>query len=160
MQATEPGPRIVDVALRHRAFAVDEDRLGAVFHALDRWPVHAVAPGELSIVLTTEQELADLHERFLGDPSPTDVITFPGDPEAAFAGEICLSLDRAEAEASKRAHPPGQEATLYLVHGWLHLAGLRDETAAARAAMREAETAALEYLARGDRAVTDWLRPR
>ncbi len=31
----------------------------------------------LSVLLTDDQEMAALHERWMGDPSPTDVLSFP-----------------------------------------------------------------------------------
>ena len=40
------------------------------------------------------------------------------------------------------------ELTLYLVHGWLHLAGHDDRAPGPRRAMRRAEAAALEVLRR------------
>jgi ssRNA-specific RNase YbeY (16S rRNA maturation enzyme) len=36
--------------------------------------------------------------------------------------------------------------TLYLVHGWLHLSGLRDHTVAQSKKMRQAEAEALAHL--------------
>jgi probable rRNA maturation factor len=105
--------------------------------------------GEISVVFLTDAALARLHADFLGDPAPTDVITFPGDAaEEDFAGEICISADRAATEAKKRAVPVARELTLYLVHGWLHLAGLDDLTAAGRRAMRRHEHRLLAALAR------------
>ncbi len=160
MQASGSAPRPVEVALRHEGYTVDEASLTRLVHALDAWPEQRLAPGELSLVLMTQAELADLHERFLDDPSPTDVITFAGDPEADFAGEICLSLDQAQIEADKRGHALVEEANLYLVHGWLHLAGLKDAEEADREAMRSAEVAALEHLKCCNSEATNWLRTR
>ncbi len=95
--------------------------------------------GEISLAFLTDLALARLHDDFLNDPAPTDVITFPGGPADDFAGEICVSVDRAAEEAAKRQHPFALELTLYLVHGWLHLAGLDDLTPAGRRQMRQGE---------------------
>jgi probable rRNA maturation factor len=105
-------------------------------------------PGELSLAFLADDALAALHEKFLDDPAPTDVITFPGDPDAELAGEICVSVDRAAAEATRRRRPFARELTLYLVHGWLHLAGLDDLTPAGRRAMRRGERRLLQAIAR------------
>ena len=43
--------------------------------------------GELSIVFLNDSEMAELHGRFLRDPTTTDVITFPGDAKEDFAGD-------------------------------------------------------------------------
>lgn len=111
----------------------------ALFHWLDQQSEFSIPPGDLSIAFLDEKALAQVHADFLGDPSPTDVITFPGDPAEDFAGEILVSAERALAEAPKYGHCLARELTLYLVHGWLHLAGLDDIEEEDRKAMRAAE---------------------
>ena len=102
--------------------------------------------GEISLVFLTDAALARLHGEFLADPSRTDVITFPGGPPPGPAGEICVSADAARRRVGRR--DPSAELTLYLVHGWLHLAGHDDRAPAPRRAMRRAEAAALRILRR------------
>lgn len=106
----------------------------------------SVPPGTLSVVLLDEPEHSQLHADYCGDPSPTDVITFPGDGDGETAGEICLSVPCARLEAGRRGHSPADELALYLAHGWLHLAGLDDLTPADRRAMRRAERLLLDGL--------------
>lgn len=100
----------------------------------------------LSVAFLTDAELARLHARFLSDPSATDVITFPGDPAQGTAGEICVSADAARRRLRGRpaAGAYAAELTLYLVHGWLHLAGHGDRAPAGRRSMRRAERRAME----------------
>ena len=126
-----------------------------------------VPPGELSVVFLTDHALAQLHADFLADPSATDVITFAGEPAAGLpagsgpAGEICVSADAAARQVGRR--PDGQprrpadrptafaaELTLYLVHGWLHLAGFDDLVPARKREMRRAEARAVTLLRRHD----------
>ncbi|MGF1484444.1 MAG: rRNA maturation RNase YbeY [Opitutales bacterium] len=152
--------RVVDVAVRHPHYSVDTAILESIIHTLDAWEAFSIPAGELSIALTSGPELARLHAHFLNNMSPTDVITFLGDTDADFAGEICLSIDQAVLEAALRDGCAERECVLYLVHGWLHLAGLDDLHAAARATMRTAEAAALEYLKSRNVQVTGWLRKR
>jgi probable rRNA maturation factor len=102
--------------------------------------------GELSVVFLTPGALARLHARFLSDPSETDVITFPGDPALGTAGEICISARAAARFAKKKKGDFSGELTLYLVHGWLHLAGYDDRKPADRRAMRRAEARAMQVL--------------
>lgn len=104
-------------------------------------------PGELSVAFLSDEQLAQLHAEFLDDPSPTDVITFPGDVEDDLAGEICVSVDMAlRVSESNKGFPFSEELTLYLVHGWLHLCGLDDLDDESRAQMREAESIAMDHL--------------
>lgn len=107
----------------------------------------AVPPGELSIVFLTDKDLAKLHADFLDDPSSTDVITFEGDRQLGTAGEICVSADTAATYARAHGHPFSTELTLYLVHGWLHLAGHDDLRPEKKRAMRRAEARAMRVLA-------------
>ena len=53
------------------------------------------------------------------------VVTATGafDPAFGTAGEICVSADTAATYARTQARDFSAELTLYLVHGWLHLAG-------------------------------------
>jgi probable rRNA maturation factor len=120
----------------------------------------AVPAGELSIVILTDPELASLHADFLDDPTTTDVITFEGDPTLGTAGEICVSADTAAAYARTHRRDFSLELTLYLVHGWLHLAGHDDLVPTKKRAMRRAEARALRVLERHDAIPQFAFRPR
>lgn len=104
----------------------------------------------LEVVVVDDATLAELHQRFLGDPSLTDVMAFDlgsagGGPE----GEIFVSAERARAVAAVRAGDARRELALYLVHGALHLCGFDDHEPAARQRMRAAEACVLEELGYG-----------
>jgi len=118
----------------------------AVFHHLEQGPFPLNQPGELSIVFMADAAITRLHADFLGDPTSTDVITFEGDPDFDFAGEICVCVDYALSQAPEYGHSFSEELTLYLVHGWLHLVGFNDIEARDAVRMREAEQLALRYL--------------
>lgn len=103
-------------------------------------------PGELSLVFFNDARLAQLHGDFLDDPTTTDVITFEGLPEAGSAGEICVSADTAARFAREHALDFSHELTLYVVHGWLHLAGYDDLQPQKKRRMRAAEARAMKLL--------------
>lgn len=147
------GPREVAIANHHPELRFRAAELTRLIAVLDAWPSAArpppqVPPGELSLVFLTDQALARLHADFLDDPTPTDVITFAGDPTAGTAGEICVSVDTAARVARKRNEDFAAELSLYVVHGWLHLAGHDDRLPAERRLMRAAERRALQRLRR------------
>jgi len=110
--------------------------------------VSPVAPGDLSLVFVTDTTLAQLHADFLGDPTPTDVITFAGNPALGSAGEVCVSADAARRQVGARARDDvfAAELLLYVVHGWLHLAGFDDLRPDRKRAMRRAESRAFRLL--------------
>ncbi len=60
------------------------------------------------------------------DDSPTDVITFSGDPDDGTAGEICVCPEAAQSYAKENGKEFAAELTLYLAHGYLHLCGFDD----------------------------------
>lgn len=148
-----PAPgRTIAIRHAHPRLRCPRGAVARVLHTLEahlpalRLPPGAVPPGELSIAFLTDRALARLHANYLADPTPTDVITFGGDPAAGTAGEICLSVDRARAFARAAGHAFATELTLYLVHGWLHLAGHDDLVPAAKRRMRAAERRCLALL--------------
>lgn len=94
----------------------------------------------LSVVFVDDARLAEMHDAYLGDPSPTDVITFDLGPEGEGPrGELYVSVERAEAMAVERGVTVARELALYLVHGTLHLCGFDDTESPMRARMRAAE---------------------
>ena len=107
-------------------------------------------PGELSLVFLTDPALAKIHADFMADPAATDVITFEGVPAAGLAGEICVSADTARAYARSHRRDFAAELTLYVVHGWLHLAGYDDLQPAKKRLMRAAEKRAMALLQKAD----------
>jgi probable rRNA maturation factor len=146
-------PRVVTLANRHPRLRLARAAISEAVAVLD---VNAekfaggCPPGELSLVFLTDAALAKLHADFLGDPSFTDVITFEGSRELGAAGEVCVSADTAAAYAKKHRRDFSEELTLYLVHGWLHLAGYDDLQPAKKRAMRRAEARALKLLRAAD----------
>ena len=141
--------REVVINNRHPQLRLDRGAISAAIAVLD---THAVSflggcpPGELSLVFLTDRALAKIHGDFMGDATATDVITFAGDPTAGFAGEICVSADTARTYARARRKDFSAELTLYVVHGWLHLAGYDDLQPAKKRRMRAAEARALRLL--------------
>lgn len=102
--------------------------------------------GELSVVFLDDPALAKLHADFLRDPATTDVITFEGMPALGVAGEICVSADTAFTYAREHDREFAAELALYVVHGWLHLAGHDDLEPRRKRAMRRAEARAMRLL--------------
>jgi len=154
--------REISLANHHPQLRLDRRAVARVIHTLDaefskskskienpksKVPQGPSAPpGELSLVFLTDPALAQLHADFLDDPAPTDVITFEGNPALGTAGEICVSADTAAAYAQKHRRDFSTELTLYLVHGWLHLAGYDDLVPAKKRLMRRAEARAMKLL--------------
>lgn len=144
--------RELSVARRHPRLRLKASELRAAVAVLDAHREQLAPrggrpfPGELSLVFLTDAALARLHDDFLDDPTTTDVITFEGEPASGFGGEICVSVDTAARYAREHRRDFSAELTLYLVHGWLHLAGHDDLEPGKKRAMRRAEARALTLL--------------
>jgi probable rRNA maturation factor len=104
----------------------------------------------VDLLFVDDPTLRGLHEKFLDDPTVTDVMAFDYsqadesqlDPEA----EVYVSVDRARAVALERGVQSRDELLLYIVHGSLHLCGFDDHTDEDRDEMRAAERAVLASL--------------
>lgn len=141
--------REISIANRHRRLKLDRRAVNRVINTLDANAdkFNGGCPtGELSLVFMTDEALAQLHADFLDDPSVTDVITFAGDTMLGSAGEICVSADRAATYAKEAGRDFSTELALYLVHGWLHLAGYDDLKPPLKRQMRTAEARAMTLL--------------
>ncbi|MBE2180555.1 MAG: rRNA maturation RNase YbeY [Chthoniobacterales bacterium] len=129
-----------ELGLRVAALVVDR-ALPGVLAAVRSRSVLGQLP-EVSVVAVSDRRIAAVHGEFLGDPTPTDVITF-------LHGEIVLSAETAQREAFGRGLPLPQEIARYAVHGLLHLAGWSDETPSDAAEMRSVQEKILRRAIRG-----------
>ena len=97
---------------------------------------------EVSLLLTDDKEIGELHEQFLDDPSPTDVMSFEMDDGA----ELVVSVETAQRVAMEAGHAVEAEVALYIVHGMLHTVGFDDIEDDDRLRMRDAERAIMQRL--------------
>ena len=95
---------------------------------------------EIFVLLVSDRRIADLHQRFMNQPGPTDIITFQH-------GEIFISVPTAQRQAREFGTSTIREIQLYIAHGLLHLRGFDDGNATQRAEMRSAEKAVLRRVA-------------
>ena len=96
--------------------------------------LHPELPDEIFVLLISDARMTRLHDQFLHESGPTDVITFQH-------GEIFVSVQTADRQAKEFRSTLLHEIQLYIVHGLLHLHGFDDRTEADRRQMRTAETA-------------------
>ncbi|MGO1560646.1 Metal-dependent hydrolase YbeY, involved in rRNA and/or ribosome maturation and assembly [Actinomycetales bacterium JB111] len=110
----------------------DVEELSALAgYVLQEMRVHPQA--ELSILLVDEDVMSDLHVRWMDEPGPTDVLSFPMDelrpgPEGGTSaegtlGDVVLCPTVAATQARTAGHSTAEELGLLTVHGILHLLG-------------------------------------
>jgi probable rRNA maturation factor len=123
--------------------SVDEPALAALARfVLDELRIHPLA--ELSVLLVDTPTIADLHQRWLGEEGPTDVLAFPmdelrppppgsdrsdrsrgpdPDSEPTLLGDVILCPEVATDQAREAHRPVAEELELLCTHGILHLLG-------------------------------------
>lgn len=105
-----------------------------------------VPNAELSVSFVSEEEMTGLHQTYLGEPGPTDVLSFPLDEADLDEEGVRILGDVVIAPAVAAADNPGDpvaELRLLVVHGILHLLGhdhLEDDARAAMWARQERYT--------------------
>jgi|SRR5438552_1200521 len=77
---------------------------------------------ELSLSFVEPVEMSDLHVRYLNEPGPTDVLSFPLD-EDGLLGDVVVC----PAEALRNNPDLAAELRVLVVHGVLHLLGYDHE---------------------------------
>jgi probable rRNA maturation factor len=87
-----------------------------------------LAEGELSLSFVDEAEIEDLHVRYLHEPGPTDVLSFPLDGEDERGVRVLGDVVIAPAVAARNnPDDPAAELRILVVHGVLHLLGYDHE---------------------------------
>ena len=113
-------------------YEVDEAEFAALArHVLDAMHVHPQT--ELSILLVSTDVMSELHEQWMDEPGPTDVLSFPMDElrpgsdteptPAGLLGDVVLCPEVAAAQAVRAGHSTVEELLLLTTHGILHLLG-------------------------------------
>jgi probable rRNA maturation factor len=111
---------------------VDAPRLAELSRfVLDRLRIHPLA--ELSVLAVDTATMSRLHEQWMDESGPTDVLSFPMDelrpgtddqePSPGLLGDVVLCPSVARDQAVTAGHSTDDELDLLCTHGILHLLG-------------------------------------
>lgn len=99
--------------------------------AIKRMKIHPQA--DLSVIFVDENSIAELNQRWMDEPGPTDVLSFPMDElrpgdnsesiSESLLGDIVICPQIAQSQAVAANKSVNDEINLLLVHGFLHLLG-------------------------------------
>ncbi len=122
--------------------------------ALETLQQQLVWDADLTLVVSDDDAIRELNRNFLGNDSPTDVLSFPAnemDPETGrhYLGDVIISLPRAREQAEGAGNPLEAELQLLVIHGVLHLLGYDHAEAEEKARMWAAQAQVLESLGLG-----------
>jgi probable rRNA maturation factor len=111
---------------------VNLDRVQALaIHVRDELKLHPQV--DVGIIFVDEEPMTELHIKWMDEPGPTDVLSFPMDelrpgsdlvpsPEGVL-GDIVVCPQVAAEQALKAGHGTIDEILLLVTHGMLHLVG-------------------------------------
>lgn len=143
MDSDQPATVVVTVAAAAWRSAIDDLEARALLivrAALEHASVEDWARrGEISLLLSDDEELRDLNGRYRDRDRPTNVLSFPAIdfdegrssaaplPGPVLLGDIAMSFQRLSIEAGERGKPLLDHFAHLLVHGTLHLLGYDHE---------------------------------
>ncbi|CAM5780716.1 rRNA maturation RNase YbeY [Cellulomonas persica] len=113
-------------------YEVDEGEFAALArYVLDEMHVHPQT--DLSIMLVGTDVMTELHVKWMDEPGPTDVLSFPMDElrpgrdgdvtPPGLLGDVVLCPEVAAQQAVVAGHSTVEELLLLTTHGILHLLG-------------------------------------
>lgn len=102
--------------------------------------------GDINYIFVDDETMLDINRRFIGHDYYTDHIGFDYSEDDALSGDIYISLDTVKTNAEKFGATFDEELRRVIIHGLLHLCGLRDKTDEERQQMQKAEDKALNAL--------------
>lgn len=117
---------------------IPQDHIHALIRAVTQ--DHDIANGNIQLVFTTDEALAEMKLKYFGTDAYTDIIAFNlNEEDEALEGELYISAERAKENAAEYGETHLEELRRLVIHGMLHLLGYDDQTDKDQAAMRELE---------------------
>lgn len=121
----------VDIANESDVSLDEEDIRALVVFGMETMKVHPAA--DVAVVFVDEPAMEQLHVQWMGEPGPTDVLSFPidelrpgrdGEVSAeGILGDIVVCPSVAQKQADAAGHSLQHEIQMLTVHGLLHLLG-------------------------------------
>ncbi len=102
--------------------------------------------GNLYFILCDDDFLLKINRQFLKHDYYTDIITFDYTEDGIIAGDLFISIDRVRDNATALQVSEHEELMRVMIHGVLHLLGLKDKSDEDAKQMRKAEEECLELL--------------
>jgi len=132
-------PLEIDVTIAHdlwqdSGLTLDETIRSALHHTLNEAKLPAPLSGrpvEISVVLSSDENVRILNATYRGKDQPTNVLSFPmldeeplpENDEPTALGDIVLAYETVAAEAAAQGKTLHDHLTHLLIHGMLHLLG-------------------------------------
>lgn len=102
--------------------------------------------GDISYIFCSDDEIIRINREYLDHDYYTDIITFDYTEKNVISGDLFISLETVQSNAEKYKSGYEEELFRVIIHGVLHLCGLKDKQPKEKEMMRKAENEALEWL--------------
>lgn len=102
--------------------------------------------GNVTYIFCDDEYLLEVNKQYLQHDYYTDVITFDYVENDLISGDIFISTDRVRENALAFGSSETEELHRVIIHGALHLLGLKDKSEKEASQMRQAENEALKLL--------------
>lgn len=102
--------------------------------------------GNISYIFCSDDYLLNINRQYLSHDYYTDVITFDYDENNIVSGDIFISVDTVKSNSEQYSVSYNCELYRVIIHGVLHLCGLKDKTPEDAKIMRVAEEKSLQIL--------------
>ena len=102
--------------------------------------------GNITYVFCDDAKILEVNRQYLNHDYYTDIITFDYTEGERIGGDLFISLDTVESNSQQQQTDPREELHRVIIHGILHLCGLKDKAPHERAQMEQAEDQALVML--------------
>ena len=100
----------------------------------------------ITYLFCTDEKILEINRNFLKHDYYTDIITFDYTEDNLLAGDIFISIDTVKSNAAKFNSDYIEELYRVMIHGILHLCGMKDRTEEEKKKITQAENKALEIL--------------
>ena len=102
--------------------------------------------GDISYIFCDDAKILEINRTYLHHDFYTDIITFDYSEGDRISGDIFISIDTVRSNAEKYGTNFDEELHRVIIHGILHLCGLKDKSETDSKKMRNAEDTALSML--------------
>ena len=134
---------VIDIAIQAESWPDCVDLITRAVSAVAAELEHPRA-GELSLVLSDDDQVQILNRDYRQKDKPTNVLSFP--QSGPLLGDIILARETVQSEATDKGVSFEAHLTHLVMHGWLHLQGFDHQTDETAAEMEAIEIAALAKL--------------
>lgn len=111
--------------------------------------LHGRKVGDINYIFVDDERILEINREFIGHDYYTDHIGFDYSEGSFLSGDIYISLDTVRTNADKWEQEYQEELRRVIVHGLLHLCGIKDKTSEERAVMENEENKALAQYDQG-----------